>query len=146
MADTRVQLQAEDWVRCEWLPRQFNQQFRRERLRLSAGGVFDFDAVSADDTIVANISTSSGVTAGSKNPAAKIQKLRADMLFLLMIQVKKRLIILTEKDMYELCRKEKVNGRVPDEIDFLLAELPVALAAALKEAKKKASNEVSPGR
>jgi len=146
MADTRVQLEAEDWVRCEWLPRQFNQQFRRERLRLTAGGVFDFDAVSADDSIVANISTSSGVTAGGKNPAAKIQKLRADMLFLLMIQAKKRLIILTEKDMYELCRKEKVNGRVPNEIDFLLAELPDALAAALREAKRKASDEVSSGR
>jgi len=68
------------------------------------------------------------------------------MLFLLMIQAKKRLIILTEKDMYELCRKEKVNGRVPNEIDFLLAELPDALAAALKEAKRKASDEVSSGR
>ena len=99
MADTRVQLEAEDWVRCEWLPRQFNQQFRRGRLRLTAGVVFDVDALSADDTIVANISTSSGVTAGGKNPAAKIQKHRADMLFLLMIQAKKRLIILTEKDM-----------------------------------------------
>ena len=29
MADTRVQLEAEDWIRREWLPRQFNQQFRR---------------------------------------------------------------------------------------------------------------------
>ena len=68
------------------------------------------------------------------------------MLFLLMTQAKKRLIILTEKDMYELCRKEKVNGRVPDEIDFLLALLPVALAVTLKEARQKASDEVSPGR
>ena len=28
MADTRVQLKAEDWIRREWLPRQFNQQSR----------------------------------------------------------------------------------------------------------------------
>jgi hypothetical protein len=146
MADTRIQLEAEDWVRREWLPKQFNQPFRRERLRLKPGGVFDFDAVSYDDTIVANISTSSGITAGGKNPAAKIQKIRADMLFLLMVRAEKRLVILTEKDMYELCRKEKTNGRVPEEIEFLHAELPVALVMALKEAKKKAADEVSPGR
>ena len=85
MADSRVQLETEDWVRREWLPRQFNQSFRRERLRLAPGGVFDFDAVSADDQIVANISTSSGITFGGHNPSAKVQKLRADMLFLLMV-------------------------------------------------------------
>lgn len=146
MADSRVQLQVEDWVRREWLPGQFNQYFRRERLCLTAGGFFDFDAVSVDNTIVANISTGSGITAGGKSPAGKLQKLRADMMFLLMAQATKRLIVLTEKDMYELCRKEKLNGRVPEEIDFLLAELPVVLAMALKEAKKKASAEVSPGR
>ena len=72
MADTRVQLEVEDWVRREWLPLKYNQKFSRERLRLTAGGVFDFDAVSSDNTIVANISTSSGITSGGRNPAAKI--------------------------------------------------------------------------
>ena len=146
MADTRVQVGVEDWIRREWLPRKFNQKFRRERLRLTAGGVFDFDAVSADDTIVANISTSSGITSGGKYPAAKIQKLRADMLFLLMTKAEKKLIVLTEKDMYELCQKEEANGRVPKEIEFLHAELDVELSTALKEARKKAAEEVSPSR
>jgi hypothetical protein len=146
MADSRVQLQAEDWIRSVWLPGQFNQQFRRERLRLTAGGVFEFDAVSADNAVVASISTSNGITAGGKTPAAKIQKLRADMLFLLMVHAKRRLIILTEKDMFEICQKEKGNGRVPEEIEFLHAELPVNLAAALRKARKMASDEVSPGR
>jgi hypothetical protein len=95
---------------------------------------------------VASISTSNGITAGGKTPAAKIQKLRADMLFLLMVHAKRRLIILTEKDMFEICQKEKGNGRVPEEIEFLHAELPVNLAAALRKARKKASDEVSPGR
>ena len=44
MADTRTQAQVEDWVRKDWMPRKFGQQFRRERLRLACGGVFDFDA------------------------------------------------------------------------------------------------------
>ncbi len=146
MADTRIQLIAEDWIRSEWLPGQFKQSFQQKGLRLKPGGEFQFDAVSADGRIVANISTSSGITAGGKNPAAKLQKLRADMLFLLMAKAEKRLIVLTEKDMYDLCLKEKANGRVPEEIEFLHVELPAALAMALEQAKKKAADEVSPGR
>ncbi|MCJ7791846.1 MAG: hypothetical protein MUP49_05520 [Dehalococcoidia bacterium] len=88
-------------------------------------GFVEFDAVSADDTIAANISTSSGITSGGKYPSAKIQKLRADMLFLLMTKAEKKLIVLTEKDMYELCLKEEAKGRVPKEIEFLHAELDV---------------------
>lgn len=145
MADTRVQLKVEDWVRREWLPKKYGQEFRPARLRLSAGGFFDFDAVSSDNQIVANISTSSGITSGGKNPSGKIQKLRADMLFLLMANADKRLIVLTEKSMYDLCLKEKGNGRVPQEIEFVLAELPEALSRLLQDAKSIASKEVSPG-
>ena len=68
------------------------------------------------------------------------------MLFLLMVQASKKLVVLTEMDMFEICQKEKQNGRVPQEVEFLHAELPVDLAAALREARKKASIEVSPVR
>lgn len=146
MANTRVQLEVEDWVRQHWFPQHYAQAFRRERLRLSSGGFFDFDAVSADNSIVASISTSSGLTAGGKNPAGKIQKLRADMLFLLMVNVSKRFIVLTEQSMYDLCLKEKANGRVPLEIEFVLAKLPEALSKSLQEARSIASKEVSPNK
>jgi len=144
MADSRVALEAEDWVRREWLPQKYSQKFHRERLQLSAGGAFDFDAVSEDNTIIANISTSGGVTSGGNIPSAKLQKLRADMLFLTMIEAEKKLIILTEKDMFDLCQKEKQNGRVPLEIKFIHAESPETLAKSLKEARAIASREVSP--
>lgn len=52
MADTRVQLDVEDWLRRNWMPTQYGTSFFRERLRLRSGGVFDFDAVSADHSIV----------------------------------------------------------------------------------------------
>ena len=58
MADTRVQLEVEDWVWQAWMPQHFGISFYRERLKIRSGGVFDFDAVSADRTIVATISTS----------------------------------------------------------------------------------------
>lgn len=145
MADTRTQVEVEDWVRRHWMHQQFGQQFRRERLQLSAGGVFDFDAVSGDNRIIATISTSSGTTAGGKHPVGKLMKLRADMLFLLMAEAERRLIVLTERDMYDLCLKEKQGGRVPREIEFVKAQIPDELAERLRQAKSFASREVRPG-
>ena len=49
--------------------RKYNQKFRRERLLLSPRGIFDFDAVSSDNSIMANISTSSDLTSGGKSTA-----------------------------------------------------------------------------
>jgi hypothetical protein len=144
VADTRIQTEVEDWVRQQWMPGVLGQQFRRERVVLSPGGVFDFDAVSPDDQIVACISSSNARTSGGNLAVGKLQKLRADMLFLLMAKASRRLLILTETDMHELCMKERQAGRVPVEIEFHLATLPESLAAKLRVAKEKASLEVRP--
>jgi len=42
------------------------------RVRLSSGGVFDFDAVSEDHSVVATISTSGAKTAGGKYAVGKM--------------------------------------------------------------------------
>lgn len=144
MADTRVQLEVEDWVRLNWLPQHFKANFYRERLPLRSGGVFDFDAVSVDKKIVATISTSASKTSSGKHAVGKILKLRSDMLFLTMIQAERRIIVLTEKDMLDQCNKEKAGGRVPPEIEFLCADLPDELRSKLIDARKAASKEVSP--
>lgn len=144
MADTRTQSEVEDWVRRHWMPERFGQQFRRERVRLSSGGVFDFDAVSTDDRIVASISTSSGKTSGGKYPVGKVHKLRADMLFLIMATAERRIIVLTEPDMHAICLKEAESGRVPAGVEFLVAELPPDLAARLRDARELSSREVRP--
>ena len=146
MANTQTQLEVEDWIRKNWMPSKFGQKFRRERLRLSSGGVFDFDAVSTDDRIVACISTSGGKTSGGKLGVGKLQKLRADMLFLTMVVAGKRLMVLTQHDMHDVCLKEKQGGRVPLGIDFHLADLPAELAARLHDAREQASREVRPTR
>lgn len=144
MADSRIQLEIENWVRTYWLPEKHGQKFTPSRLALSTGGKFDFDAVSADGSIVANISTSSALTARNKPGVAKIQKLRADMLFLLMVEAKTRLIILTEIDMYDRCLREKAAGRIPHQIEFVHAEIPDDLKNRLLAAKQIASQEVTP--
>lgn len=144
MADTRVQLEVEDWVRTEWMPKKYGQKFYRERIRLTSGGVFDFDAVSEDKCLVATISTSGAKTASGKYAVGKMLKIRSDMYFLLLSQSDRRIVILTENDMYEQCLKEKSGGRIPDSIEFAMAELPSELRTRLNDARKKASKEVRP--
>jgi hypothetical protein len=144
MADTRCQLECEDWVRQHWMPAQFGQTFHRERVKLTSGGVFDFDAVSLDQSIVATISTSSPKTGSGKHAVGKLMKLRSDMLFLLLAGPQRAVMILTEHDMYELCMKERSGGRIPLQIEFFHAPLPSDLASRLLAAKQVSSAEVSP--
>src|SRR2546428_1394354 len=107
MADTRVQLEIEDWVRENWMRQHFNQPFYRNRLKLSTGGVFDFDAVSEDKSIAACISTSAAKTSTGKAAVGKLLKIRSDMLFLhLAVSLSKKLIILTDQSMHKVCLKE----------------------------------------
>jgi len=146
MADTRVQLEVEDWVRREWMPGVFGQQFFRERVRLSSGGVCDFDAVSADKKIVAAISTSGALTATNKFAVGKMLKIRSDMYFLLLVHTERRVVVLTEKDMYAQCVKEVAGGRVPSTIEFVLAQIPEELNNRLRTSRGIASHEVLPGR
>lgn len=146
MADTRCQLECEDWVRQEWMQQEFGQRFHRERVRLSSGGVFDFDAVSADGTTVASISTSGSRTGSGKLAVGKLMKIRSDMLFLLLAAAKRSLMIFTEKDMYDLCIKEIEGGRAPENIECFHAQLPADLAAKLQIARRASSEEVSPRR
>jgi len=141
MADTRIQLEVEDLVRRNWMPLRFGMKFSRERLSLRSGGVFDFDAVSEDHSVVATISTSGSKTSGGKHAVGKILKLRSDILFLTMVEAKRRLVILTERDMCDQCEKEAAGGRVPAEIEFVCAIIPDELRVRLAAARLKASGE-----
>jgi hypothetical protein len=147
MADMSVQVEVEDWVRRTWMSQRFGKEFFRERCALDPGGVFDFDAVSQDRKIVACISTSCARTATGKLGVGKLCKLRADMFFLLLAKgVDKRLMIFTESDMYEALIGDKAKGRVPKNIDLLLADIPNELNTRLGASRAKASSEVSPRR
>jgi hypothetical protein len=123
------------------MPSEFDAHFYRERLRIRSRGVFDFDAVSGDKSIVATISTSGAKTSCGKHAVGKILKVRSDMLFLTMVEAKRRVVVLTELDMYEQCLKEKAGGRVPPEIEFAYAALPEELNVRLIAARQKASVE-----
>ena len=144
MANTRTQIEVEDWLRHNWISAQLGQNFFRERLPLTSGGVFDFDAVSEDKTIVLNISTSGARTASGKYAVGKMHKIRSDILFLLLSNAKRQIVVLTEKDMYEQCLKEREAGRIPKSIEFMHAEIPEELRKRLVLARERSSGEVSP--
>jgi hypothetical protein len=128
------------------MPQQFGQCFRRDRVPLTSGGVYAFDAVSEDGHTLATISPSGAKMSSGKRGSGKVMKLRSDMLFLSLASPKRAAIILTERDMFEQAQKEKDAGRVPQNIEFHHAPLPPDLAARLKLAKKVSSDEVSPRR
>ena len=144
MADTRCQVECEEWVRREWMSREFGQPFSPERMPLSSGGNFAFDAVSEDKTIIANISTSGARTASGKLAVGKLMKIRSDLYFLLLGRARRKVMVLCEADMYELCKVEQARGRIPLEIELCHATLPVELTERLVTARKIGSDEVSP--
>jgi hypothetical protein len=120
---------------------EFGENFYRERVKLTSGGIFDFDAVNADRSVVATISTSSARTSSGKYATGAVMKLRSDMLFLMLAAPKRAVLILTERAMYDLCMKESSVGRVPPEIQFFHAALPEELACKLVQAKRRGTDE-----
>jgi len=141
VADTRVQLEVEDWVRKTWMSEKLAAVFVRERVPLRSGGVFDADAVGPGGKVVATISTSGSKTAGGKHAVGKMLKIRSDMYFLLLAKAERRIVVLTERDMYDQCLKERAGGRVPEEIEFMLADIPAELRGRLMAARQVASGE-----
>ncbi|MFH1595063.1 MAG: hypothetical protein ABIG94_01650 [Pseudomonadota bacterium] len=94
---------------------------------------------------MATISTSGAKTASGKLAVGKLLKIRSDMFFLLLAaKAQRRVVVLTEPDMLELCKKEVEGGRVPASIEFVLAEIPAHLIDKLKKARAVSSKEVSP--
>ena len=141
MADSKAQRIAEEWVRETWLLERFNQPFQKRRLTLSSGGEFEFDAVSRDEGIVASISTNGGITAAGREAKPKLNKIRSDILFLILSSTNQRFVLLTDKAMFKLCEQERANGRMPPQIEFIYVPLPSALEEQCRIARLVAAQE-----
>ena len=144
MANTTTQLDCAEWVRQSWLPERLGQPFRKDRIELDTGGVESFDAVSEDGRIAVEVSTSSLRTASGGMGAGKLNRIWKSILFLSMARASRRILVLTQPDMYERWLSEKQAGRVPSSVEFMHAPLPAELCGRLAEAKDEASAEVMP--
>jgi hypothetical protein len=141
MANSRTYTKAEDWIRREWMPVNFGLRFARERLRLSSGGEFDFDAVSADDRIAAVISCSSGITKSGRAAMPKVHKIRGDCLFLMLASLDRRILLFSDQEFFKLVDTEKKMGRLPQNIELYHVQLPDELEAELDIARQAAIDE-----
>ncbi len=126
------------------MPEHYRKRFSKKKVQLTSGGCFEFDAVSPDDKIVANISTSSVKTKNGKHASGKVTKVRSDIYFLLLANAERTLMLLTERDMHSWWKGESENGRVPDSIEFFHVEIPAELIWQLRDSRQTASREVSP--
>ena len=73
-----------------------------------------------------------------------MHKIRSDFYFLLLTEVERKLVLLTEKDMYAQWEKEVEKGRVLDSVEFVRVEIPEALNRQLRDSRRTASREVTP--
>ena len=144
MSNTRCQNECEAWVRDHWLPQEYGAKFTERNVRLSSGGQFKFDAVSEDGAIVASISTSRAAMSSGKKGVGKLMKIRSDMLFHTLAEPARHIMAFTEPCMLASCEAERARGRVPTQIEFVLAPLPDELAARLALSRDQSSKEVRP--
>jgi hypothetical protein len=146
MANTHLlKTRVEPYVR-EWLAERYSQRFSREFLQLAGcSGFHEFDAVSADKRIVCGIKSSSGVTSGGKNPSGKIASAYQELYFLAGVDADQRLLVLTDKEFYELLSRN-MRERLSRDIKLLHCPLTEELVRLVRQVQSEASSEIDRGK
>lgn len=142
MSSSHVQMECERWIVESWLPATFEISFQKAKVTMQGRGQFEFDAVSADKKIIANVSTAPAFTYQGKIASGKKSKLRADCLMLTLGTGERKMMLLTESSMHKMALKEQSEGRLPLDIELWLVELPDSLKQRLIVSREQASLEV----
>ena len=136
----------EPFVR-EQLAQRFRQPFAPKSLRLFPGGEHEFDAVSADGSIVGSIKASSGLTRGGNLPTGKVATCLNEVYFLTLVAAEHRMLILTNPDFYKIFTRVtagQIATGVGVELLTLPAELQSQVDRVVAAASREMSNEVAP--
>lgn len=142
MADTRyLTKHVEEHVRGA-LADQYGQPFTKERLTLTSGGHHEFDAVSADRSVIASVKSASGRTSGGNHPTGKVMACIAEMYFLTLVEAPVRAIVLTSAEMHEILVKT-LRGRIAPGLSVVHIPLPDAIQTLASEVHGQASAEMS---
>ena len=115
----------ESWIRNEFLPKKFGQEFAKKKLGVQSGAEIEFDAVSTDGKIVAIISSIPGMTSEGRPDPDVLAKVREKILWCVSLNEKPETIVFayTEKSMGELLKQEKQKGRLPKNLKLMLVKL-----------------------
>jgi len=145
MANTELlKLEVEKFA-CAALREKYGVEFTKQRLQLITGGMHEFDAVSADRTIVTSIKSHSGLTSGGNIPAGKIHTAIAEVYFLSLVQAPKRQLILTTPEFFEILSRS-LRGKIAPGVDIVLLPLSNELQTLVTEVQRKASLEMRPSK
>ena len=145
MANTAIlRTKVEPVIRAR-LETEFAQPFRSQILGLPGGAAREFDAVSADGTVVVSIKTSSGLTSGGNIPGGKINGCIADLYYLSLLGAPVRRLVLTNREFYEIFVK-RMAGALPDGVEVKLVPLPAGLQAEVDRVIREASEEMDRGK
>ncbi|MFZ4682433.1 MAG: hypothetical protein ACOYMS_08020 [Terrimicrobiaceae bacterium] len=142
MATSKAFLLVEAHIRDGWMRSEFKTNFKKTKAPLRRGGEFEFDAVSEDGAIVACISANSGRANQGGLAKTKMNKIRSDILFLLLSEAPTKVMLLVDGDLHAHAIQEQKRGRLPDEISIRLATLSDDFQRVLAEAQANASAEM----
>jgi hypothetical protein len=145
MADTRyLKSVVEDHIRG-WLAAKFGQRFTMKFLALNdiQGNprTHEFDAVSADSTIICIIKTASWKTSGLKRGSGKVQGAYAELYFLDHVEASKKILILTDPEFFE-CFTRETAGRLGNGLSLLHCQLPDDLCREIAAIRLKSRTEL----
>ena len=144
MADTRyLKTEVESYIRSR-LAGEFKVSFASRDVALRTGGIHEFDAVAADDSVIGAIKTAGGPTSSGGNPSGKIKDCEAELYCLTLVEASTKLLILTSPPFYRVLTN-RLRDRLADGIQLKLIELPPAMQAEVERIQGRASGEVSPG-
>ena len=104
----------------------------------------EFDAVSDDKSIVAEIKSGSWQTSGRKFPSGKRAQLFQSIYFLSLVDAKTKLLILTDRECYEGFLATS-DGKLGDRIEIRSYSLPKELEKIAKKVQRRSSKEMSQG-
>ena len=109
MANTSyLRYTVEPWIR-EQLRGIYAQDFESRILQLGPGGMHEFDAVSADLSVVASIKANSGLTSGGNFPTGKVATCLNEVYYLSLVTAPTRLLILTNPQFHEIFLRATVG-------------------------------------
>ena len=118
------------------------KNFRKQKLRLSSGGEFEFDAVDGGGKAAVCISTSKGLTHRGSVQSGTLSKIYKDMYFLLMAEnINHRVVVFSEKSAYDVFCKQQKKKRVHPKIALLHVPLSNETQTQIEGANKEASTE-----
>jgi len=129
-----------------WLKNQYGVEFGKTALPLrDCEGKHEFDAVSSNGRIVAEIKTASGRTSGGKHPSGKRAPVFEQLYFLSLVKAYEKLLIITDAEFFEIM-KGRTAGIVPADIKLVKCPLPPHLAEIVYSITNEASKEIDRGK